>query len=378
MAVRESVAKSAGGTAKTVNKAKTPRKRTSAKKAPVRPSAPWQWALLMAAELGGLIMAGLVATIAVLGQAAEWFAGTGLADSLLPFAGTVLVLALVGSGLIRAWLWARAPLLRRWAILPAALSLAVAAGVGLFAMGDSFKRDLANLRTLVGGTEEAGRSSVAHQVFAAYRRSDLSQLQRIIERAQVYLPDIRRAAEANSVDDEVLVGVGAAESSFLPRDSKDGGRGLFQITAVPKSVVEVAKRQLGTDKPDPLNHTHNAFLAAATLSHYLKEMKGDLFLGLLAYNIGPRNGGLRSIMSQYGARDFFTIQPYLQNLPRDYPIRVLSAALAYRLWRTEGKLPRYEEGSNALHIQGIGIPGLEGGENPVRSSRKVGERDRPA
>jgi hypothetical protein len=63
-------------------------------------------------------------------------------------------------------------------------------------------------------------------------------------------------------------------------------------------------------------------------------------------------------MRQYGARDFATIQPYLQNLPRDYPIRVLTAALAFRLYKVEGKLPRYEEGDNAMHIQRIGIPGL--------------------
>ena len=86
-------------------------------------------------------------------------------------------------------------------------------------------------------------------------------------------------------------------------------------------------------------------------------MNGDLFLGLLAYNIGPANGGLRAIMDRYGARDFVTIQPYLQELPRDYPIRVLSTALAHRLWRAGG-LPRYEEGHNAAHVQAAGIPGL--------------------
>ena len=66
-------------------------------------------------------------------------------------------------------------------------------------------------------------------------------------------------------------------------------------------------------------------------------------------------------MKQYGARDFVTIQPYLQNLPRDYPIRVLSAALGFRVWRTEGRLPRYEQGDNARRIQQIGIPGLGSG-----------------
>ena len=63
-------------------------------------------------------------------------------------------------------------------------------------------------------------------------------------------------------------------------------------------------------------------------------------------------------MQRYGARDFVTIQPYLQQLPRDYPIRVLSAALAYRLWQRDGQLPRYEEGDNAERIQAAGIPGL--------------------
>ena len=124
------------------------------------------------------------------------------------------------------------------------------------------------------------------------------------------------------------------------------------------------KRRLRVDQLDPLNQRHNAFLAAATLRRYLDEMHGDPFLGLLAYNIGPRNGGLRSIMQQYGARDFVTIQPYLNTLPRDYPIRVLAAALAYRLWRTEGHLPRYEEGDNAVHIQSVGIPGL----SPIATS----------
>jgi hypothetical protein len=125
--------------------------------------------------------------------------------------------------------------------------------------------------------------------------------------------------------------------------------------------MEQASKKLAVDKPSLLNARHNAFIAAATLKYYLAEMHGDLFLGLLAYNIGPANGGLRFIMQQYGATDFVTIQPYLQQLPRDYPIRVLSHALAFRLWQTEGKLRVYEEGDNAMRIQSIGIPGLQPG-----------------
>ena len=242
--------------------------------------------------------------------------------------------------------------------MPVLLALGIAGGAVWFATRPEFHREMNSLHTLVGGTAEAERTAIAHQVYAAYRRSDLTGTLRILERARVYEPTVYEAAAAFQVDPEVLMGVGAAESSFNPRDSADGGRGLFQITAPPQAALESVRKHLAAEHLDPLNQRHNAFVAAATLSHYLGDMHGDLFLGLLAYNIGPRNGGLRSIMAQYGARDFVTIQPYLQNLPRDYPIRVLSAALAYRLWHTEGKLPRYEEGDNALHIQSVGIPGF--------------------
>ncbi|MFN8641648.1 MAG: lytic transglycosylase domain-containing protein [Candidatus Binatia bacterium] len=146
------------------------------------------------------------------------------------------------------------------------------------------------------------------------------------------------------------------ESSFQPRRSGDGGVGLFQITTPPAGALADATRVLAVPRLDLADPRHNAAVGAATLRRYLDQMHGDLFLGLLAYNIGPANGGLRAIMDRYGARDFVTVQPYLQALPRDYPIRVLATALAYRLWR-QGPLPRYEDGDNAARVQAVGIPG---------------------
>jgi len=200
--------------------------------------------------------------------------------------------------------------------------------------------------------------TLAHQVFAAYRRQNLADLQSLLLRAEPYRPMIDEAAQAFDVDANLLAGIAATESSFLPRDSQDGGRGLFQITLVPKTVLADAARHLAIDKPALDNHRHNTFVAAATLKYYLAQMKNDPFLGLLAYNIGPTNGGLRFVMEQYGVTDFVTIQPYLQQLPRDYPIRVLTNALAFRVWQQQGRLLAYEEGKNALKIQRLGIPGL--------------------
>ena len=317
--------------------------------------APWRRVTL---EAVALVAAALIAAIALLGELARAVAGRGIWLHVVPFTGAVLGLGIAAALLLRAWLIARARLAGYASRAPAILALVVAALALLVSRRPAFRREMYELQALVGGTAEAERTSVAHQVWAAYRRTDTAQMLRVLERARVYEPTVREAAAAFGVDPEVLMGVGAAESAFYPRDSSDGGRGLFQITAPPAEAVAEARRRLHVRELDALNQRHNAFLAAATLRLYLDEMSGDLFLALLAYNIGPRNGGLRAAMQQYGARDFVTVQPYLQNLPRDYPIRVLAAALAYRLWRTDGRLPRYEEGDNAARIQQVGVPGL--------------------
>jgi len=313
---------------------------------------------LHALEAIGLLCAALVAVLAALGHAADWFAGPDLWAHLFPFAGAVLGMSLTLGACLWGWTRGRRAVIGRVRWLPPVVASTLAVAAAWFATQPTFQRELGQVRSLVGGQAQAERQAIAHQVFAAYRRADLQQVRQVLERARVYEATVREAAAAFEVDAEVLIGVGAAESSFYPRDSRDGGRGLFQITAPPAPAVAEVRTRLNVERLDPLNQRHNAFVAAATLRHYLAEMRGDLFLGLLAYNIGPRNGGLRSIMKQYGARDFVTIQPYLQHLPRDYPIRVLSAALAYRLFRTGGALPRYEDGDNAAHIQSVGIPGL--------------------
>lgn len=310
-------------------------------------------------ELVSLTIVVLLGVLAGLGAMARRVLDTSGLAVLLPFATTVVALGVVTMVGLRIWLRLRMWLVRRARSAPAALAAALAIAAGAIASQPTYERDLASLRLLVGGRREAARATIAHQVFAAYRRQNRAALARALERARVYEPTVLEAAAAYGVDAEVLMGVGFAESSFHPRDSADGGRGLFQITVPPNEAVADVRETLGVTTLDPQNQRHNAFLAAATLRRYLDEMGGDPFLGLLAYNIGPRNGGLRTIMTQYGARDFTTIQPYLRDLPRDYPIRVLSAALAYRLWRREGHLPRYEDGDNAVRIQAIGIPGLD-------------------
>jgi hypothetical protein len=260
---------------------------------------------------------------------------------------------LIGWSRLRTWLLAKA------VSAPAMLSGFLALCCLWFVFHDGYTPVFTHFRTLVGGKQQAARTTLAHQVFAAYRRYGGSQLQKMIDRAAAFNPDIKDAAKSFDLDPDILLGVAATESSFQPRDSSDGGHGLFQITAVPKSTMEQASRELSVDKLSLDDPRHNAFIAAATLKNYLDEMHGDLFLGLLAYNIGPRNGGLKFIMQQYGATDFISMQPYIQQLPRDYPIRVLSYALAFRLWQHDGKLLAYQEGDNAVHIQRLGIPGME-------------------
>jgi hypothetical protein len=319
----------------------------------------WRLWVRTTVELLALLVAALVATIFVLGQLASRFSGDSFVSNLLPFAGAILALSIGVGSFLWVWLKARRWLVSRFTILPAITSVSLAIMAVWAATRPVFYEEVSNLQTMIGGAAEAGRVTIAHQVFAAYRRADLADLEIILERARVFEPTVHEAAVTFGVDAEVLVGLGATESSFAPRSSKDGGHGLFQITKIPSSVQKEVRDRLGIKKLDPWNQRHNAFLGAATLRRYLDQMGDDLFLGLLAYNIGPQNGGLKAIMTRYGAKDFVTIQPYLKNLPRDYPIRVLSAALAYRVWRTDGNLPRYEEGDNAKRIQLLGVPGLD-------------------
>jgi hypothetical protein len=318
--------------------------------------------LLLGLEVLGLVVAAVVVIMVVLGYSAAWFSGTRFFASLLPFAIFVLGLVVAAAVSLIGWWQIRKRLQDLSLLLPASLSISIALVVGCFVMLDQFSNGFEHFRTMVGGRQEDRRITISHQVYAAYRRIDQTQMQKMIERSQQYAPVIKDAAKTFDIDLNLLQGVAAAESSFLPRESKDGGKGLFQISQVPKSVLAQAGKRLAVDKIQLTDPRHNAYVAAATLKFYLTQMKNNLFLGLLAYNIGPANGGLQFIMKQYGATNFITIQPYLQQLPRDYPIRVLSYSLAFRLWQQEGKLLAYEEGGNAMRIQRIGIPGLKAGD----------------
>jgi hypothetical protein len=338
-----------------------PRKRRAKR----RTDPAWQIGLEGVGEATAVLVTALVLVTMALGRFAAPFAGDRLWTHLLPFAASVLVIGVVGAGGLWGWLAARRWLAIRHVRLPLAVAclLAVTAGAATFHPG--YRADLASLRYAVGGSVEAQRATLGHQVYAAYRRSNLKAIEAMFERAKPYQSAVDEAARTFGVDPEVLMGVAAAESSFRPRDSADGGHGLFQITAPPADAVAQAKRALGVTDLDLANPRHNAFVAAATLRLYNDQMHGDPLLALLAYNIGPANGGLATIMRQFGARDFVMAQPYLKDLPRDYPVRVLAAALAYRVYRTEGRLVRYEDGDNARRIQALGIPGIAAEESLV-------------
>lgn len=298
-------------------------------------------------------------SVIVLGNAAHWFIGTGMLGNLFPFVAGVLALIVASSIFLAGWWQLRKVLRNRAVSLIPITAIGLASSFALLIGMANFNQSVDRFKILVGGKVETQRITLTHQVFAAYRRYNSANLAKMIHRADIYRPAILAAATEYGIDPNLLQGIAATESSFKPRDSRDGGHGLFQITAVPNAVLIDTKNRLATENLDLENAKTNAFIAAATFKHYLAEMNNNLYLALLAYNIGPANGGLRFIMKKYGVTDFITIQPYLQLLPRDYPIRVLSYALAFRIWQKHGQLLAYEQANNALIIQQIGIPDLQ-------------------
>ena len=349
--------KTATGKAKKTTPAKK-RARTKKNKKTARKHSLWLRVLLGGLEVGSLISIGVYVLMILLGYGAEYLTGTSFFYNLLPFALAVLAVVLASALFLRGWWWLRT-IFGRWHIsLVPLLALTLAAGAGILLHMQIFTQPLAQFRLLVGGKAEIRILTLRHQVFAAYRRLDTNEMAKMLLRAQVYAADIEEAAQAFGLDPDLLNGLAAAESSFYPRMSADGGQGLFQITAIPNQAIQQALRHLQVKEPDMALHRHNTFAAAATLRYYLSQMNGNMVLGLLAYNIGPANGGLQFIMQQYSATDFITIQPYLQENPRNYPVRVLAYALAFRINRQEQRLLPYEEGLNAIRVQHIGIPGL--------------------
>ncbi len=315
---------------------------------------------LYGVEVSCFTIAGLITVLLLVGTAAHFFNGTDLMSNLLPFVLCVFSISLGFALSIILWWRIRKSLISLSIVLPSLLAVALAIGAGQLTNHQQYDLAYRQLRIMVGGKKEIHRITLAHQIYAAYRRLKGAQLVKLAERTEPYKDDIMAAANAFSLDPDLLFGLAAAESSFYPRKSKDGGEGLFQITNVPRGIKSEIKSLLKKEAPPASKHRHNAFIASATLKKYLTQMGGDHPLGLLAYNIGPANGGLKFIMEQYRASDFTTIQPYLQSGPRNYPIRVLSFALAFRIWHQEGKFLTYEKGGNAIIIQKIGIPGLDG------------------
>jgi len=317
------------------------------------------WYILWLAEAGGTIVTCLIFVPFLLGLASRNFAGTHLLNNILPFLLSFFAVSIGLSLAILCWWQLRKKLISYSVFLTPLLASAMAVVSIFFASQESFHLAYTHLKTMVGGRVEANRITLKHQIYAAYRRHSITQLKTMVKRAEPYSDDIYAAAKVFSLDPDLLFGLAAAESSFYPRKSSDGGVGLFQITSVPYEVEKQVASLLNQGNPAVNKHRRNSFLAAATLSNYLAQMGGDHLLGLLAYNIGPANGGLRSIMKQYKVTDFTSIQPYLQSGPRNYPIRVLSYALAFRMWHRDGAFLAYEKGSNAIRIQKMGIPGID-------------------
>jgi len=179
--------------------------------------------LWLALEVIALGVIALVGVIAALGRATERFAGVALWSSLVPFAGVVLMLAVLVFLGFRLWVKIRSPAQATAAYLPALMAVSLAVGVGWLASGDGFRKNLGQLRSLVGGVRQAETTTLSHQVYAAYRRTNLAQMRVLLERAKPYEADIQEAASIFKVDVEVMMGLGRRNPLSFPATAKTAG-----------------------------------------------------------------------------------------------------------------------------------------------------------
>jgi len=176
-------------------KPRTTRK-TSKKALPKPPVGSFKHRLLMIGlEVLGLAITAVSAVMILLGYSAGWFSGTRFFTSLLPFAIGVLALIVAAAVLLIGWWKLRKWLQGRAAILVPMLALSFALVIGWFVLQNHFAQAFGHFRMLVGGKQEASRVTLAHQVYAAYRRYDSAQLLQMVNRAETYNPAIVEAAK---------------------------------------------------------------------------------------------------------------------------------------------------------------------------------------
>lgn len=189
--------------------------------------------LLLLLEWSGLLVIGLAALVLLLGHFGNRFSGTDMLGSLLPFAGGVLAFVIAATVLLSGWKWLRG-WLKNWStVLPAAVIVVCTLVFIVCIPRGSFTKAFGYYRTLVGGKEEASRITLAHQVYAAYRRLGTGPVQQMIDRSQPFAADIEAAAKRYTLDPDLLKGLAAAESSYLPRQSEDGGQGSSRLPGRP-------------------------------------------------------------------------------------------------------------------------------------------------
>lgn len=99
-----------------------------------------------------------------------------------------------------------------------------------------------------------------------------------------FLPEIRQAAEANSLSPRFVMSMVYVESKFKPRAvSPSGAQGLMQVMPATAKQIAAKKKIRDTDLFDPKTN-----LTIGTL--YVRQLVGefeDTHLALAAYNGGP-------------------------------------------------------------------------------------------
>ena len=127
-------------------------------------------------EIICLSVTAIFAIIMLLGHSASRFSGTSFWNNLLPFAIGILGLIVTASIFLIGW-WK----LKKWLslhseFLSPTLSLVLMLLISWLVTHDQVTLTYGHFRTLVGGKAEAGRRTISHQVYAAYRRHDSAQL----------------------------------------------------------------------------------------------------------------------------------------------------------------------------------------------------------
>ena len=176
--------------------------------------------------------------------------------------------------------------------------------------------------------------NVRHEIERYLRKRAKGYIQRLIGKADYYLPFFEETLDAYDLPHELKY-LPIIESAINPvAVSRAGATGMWQFMPATGKLFDIEQNRYVDERRDPFKSTH----AAAQLFSSLYKRYNDWTLVLAAYNCGSGNVN-RAIKRSGGKTSYWEIWPYLPKETRSYVPRYIAAVYLMNYYELHNIVP---------------------------------------